>query len=36
MYFKIWIGGSILAVIYMPLVTILTRSNPLKVTNAHV
>jgi hypothetical protein len=29
-YFKIWIMGSIIAVLYMPLVTIFTRSNPLK------
>lgn len=29
-YFKTWILGSVVAVIYMPLVTILTRSDPLK------
>ncbi|KAF9075485.1 hypothetical protein BDP27DRAFT_1212433 [Rhodocollybia butyracea] len=29
-YFKIWITGSITAVLYMPLVTIFTRSDPLK------
>lgn len=31
MYFKTWAGGSVIAVIYMPLVTIFTRSDPLKV-----
>ncbi|KAF8161372.1 hypothetical protein B0H34DRAFT_700676 [Crassisporium funariophilum] len=30
LYFKTWIGGSTIAVIYMPLVTILTRADPLK------
>lgn len=30
MYFKTWAGGSVIAVIYMPLVTIFTRSDPLK------
>ena len=35
-YFKIWAGGSALAIIYMPLVTIFTRSNPLKVSTANV
>jgi len=29
-YFKTWIVGSIIAVIYMPLVTIFTRENPLR------
>lgn len=31
LYFKAWILGSAIAVIYMPLVTIFTRSDPLKV-----
>jgi hypothetical protein len=31
LYFKTWVGGSIIAVIYMPLVTIFTRSDVLKV-----
>jgi hypothetical protein len=30
MYFKTWALGSVLAVTYMPLVTIFTRSDPLK------
>lgn len=30
-YFKTWIGGSAVAVIYMPLVTIFTRGDSLKV-----
>ncbi|KAG5732573.1 hypothetical protein E4T56_gene16867 [Termitomyces sp. T112] len=30
LYFKTWIVGSIVAVIYMPLITVLTRSDPLK------
>ncbi|KAI0695189.1 hypothetical protein C8T65DRAFT_584489 [Cerioporus squamosus] len=30
LYFKTWIGGSIIAVLYMPLVTIFTRADPLK------
>ncbi|EMD32945.1 hypothetical protein CERSUDRAFT_118372 [Gelatoporia subvermispora B] len=30
LYFKTWIIGSVVAVIYMPLVTIFTRSDPLK------
>lgn len=30
MYFKTWCLGSVLAVCYMPLVTIFTRSDPLK------
>ncbi|KJA28832.1 hypothetical protein HYPSUDRAFT_128746 [Hypholoma sublateritium FD-334 SS-4] len=30
LYFRIWVVGSALAVVYMPLVTILTRSDPLK------
>ncbi|KAH8096796.1 hypothetical protein BXZ70DRAFT_1009474 [Cristinia sonorae] len=30
MYFKVWVVGSIVAIIYMPLVTIFTRSDPLK------
>ena len=31
LYFKTWVIGSVAAVIYMPIVTIFTRSNPLKV-----
>lgn len=31
MYFKSWVVGSILAIVYMPLVAVLTRSDPLKV-----
>jgi hypothetical protein len=31
LYFKTWIVGSGIAVLYMPLVTIVTRSDPLKV-----
>ncbi|KAF8058703.1 hypothetical protein FPV67DRAFT_1720777 [Lyophyllum atratum] len=30
MYFKTWVVGSTVAVLYMPLVTIFTRSDPLK------
>ncbi|KAG6895000.1 hypothetical protein C0992_003577 [Termitomyces sp. T32_za158] len=30
LYFKSWVLGSIVAVIYMPLVTVLTRSDPLR------
>ncbi|OCH92048.1 hypothetical protein OBBRIDRAFT_886557 [Obba rivulosa] len=30
MYFKTWIVGSVIAVIYMPLVTTFTRADPLK------
>lgn len=30
-YFKTWVVGSIIAVIYMPIVTILTRADPLQV-----
>lgn len=30
MYFKTWVVGSSIAVVYMPLVTIFTRSDPLK------
>ncbi|RDB25145.1 hypothetical protein Hypma_007400 [Hypsizygus marmoreus] len=30
LYFKTWVLGSAIAVIYMPLVTIFTRSDPLK------
>ncbi|KAF5375536.1 hypothetical protein D9615_009191 [Tricholomella constricta] len=30
LYFKTWVVGSTVAVIYMPLVTIFTRSDPLK------
>ncbi|EIW54595.1 uncharacterized protein TRAVEDRAFT_154204, partial [Trametes versicolor FP-101664 SS1] len=30
LYFKTWIGGSLIAVAYMPLVTIFTRSDPQK------
>lgn len=29
-YFKIWIGGSVIALAYMPIVTTVTRSDPLK------
>ncbi|KAH9981558.1 hypothetical protein BJV74DRAFT_887515 [Russula compacta] len=29
-YFKVWMAGSGFAILYMPLVTILTRSDPLK------
>lgn len=31
LYFKTWIAGSLVAITYMPLVTILTRADPLKV-----
>lgn len=31
LYFRAWMVGSGIAVLYMPLVTILTRSDPLKV-----
>ncbi|KAG6878003.1 hypothetical protein C0993_000963 [Termitomyces sp. T159_Od127] len=30
LYFKTWVAGSILAIAYIPIVTILTRSDPLK------
>lgn len=30
LYFKTWLVGSTLAIVYMPLVTIFTRSDPLK------
>jgi len=30
LYFKTWVLGSTLAIVYMPLVTIFTRSDPLK------
>jgi hypothetical protein len=30
-YFKLWMIGSVVAITYMPLVTIFTRSDPLKV-----
>jgi hypothetical protein len=30
LYFKTWIAGSTAAIVYMPLVTILTRSDPIK------
>ncbi|KAI9441805.1 hypothetical protein H4582DRAFT_1413270 [Lactarius indigo] len=30
LYFKTWIVGSVIAILYMPLVTILTRHDPLK------
>ncbi|KAA1477527.1 hypothetical protein DENSPDRAFT_589396 [Dentipellis sp. KUC8613] len=30
LYFKTWVVGSIVSVVYMPLVTIFTRSDPLK------
>ncbi|KAF8806628.1 hypothetical protein BYT27DRAFT_7224369 [Phlegmacium glaucopus] len=29
-YFKTWVVGSIVAILYMPLISILTRSDPLK------
>ncbi|KAI0685585.1 hypothetical protein BC835DRAFT_1421119 [Cytidiella melzeri] len=29
-YFRVWVIGSVCAVIYMPLVTVLTRADPLK------
>ena len=31
LYFKTWIVGSLIALTYMPLVTIFTRSDPIKV-----
>jgi hypothetical protein len=31
LYFKVWVVGSGGAILYMPLVTIITRSDPLKV-----
>ena len=31
LYFKTWIVGSVVAILYMPLVTLCTRSDPLKV-----
>lgn len=31
LYFRTWVVGSVIAVTYMPLVTIFTRSDPLKV-----
>ena len=31
LYFKIWMVGSVVAMAYMPLVTIFTRDDPLKV-----
>lgn len=33
LYFKVWVLGSTLALTYMPLVTIFTRHDPLKVCN---
>ena len=33
-YFKTWAIGSIVSVVYLPLVTILTRKDPLKVRTA--
>ncbi|KAI0664018.1 hypothetical protein C8Q70DRAFT_214291 [Cubamyces menziesii] len=30
LYFKTWIGGSLIAITYMPLVTIFTRADPVK------
>jgi hypothetical protein len=30
-YFRLWVVGSGLAIIYMPLITLLTRDDPLKV-----
>lgn len=37
LYFKTWIVGSFVAFIYMPLVTIFTRHDPIKVsTHRHV
>ena len=32
LYFKLWVVGSVFAITYMPLVAILTRSDPLKVS----
>ncbi|KAI0090827.1 hypothetical protein BDY19DRAFT_992234 [Irpex rosettiformis] len=29
-YFRVWVVGSLCAIVYMPLVTVLTRSDPLK------
>jgi len=29
-YFKTWVVGSVVAILYMPLITIFTRANPLK------
>jgi len=31
LYFKAWVAGSGVAILYMPLVTIITRSDPVKV-----
>ncbi|KAG6877595.1 hypothetical protein C0992_009641 [Termitomyces sp. T32_za158] len=31
LYFKAWVTGSILALTYMPIVTVLTHSDPLKI-----
>jgi len=31
LYFRTWCVGSVIAVTYMPIVTIFTRANPLKV-----
>ena len=31
MYFKTWVAGSVTAILYMPLVAIFTRADPLKV-----
>lgn len=33
LYFKTWLVGSFVAVAYMPLVTIFTKSDPLKVSS---
>lgn len=31
LYFKVWAVGSIMAIAYMPVLTIVTRSDPIKV-----
>ena len=32
LYFKSWVVGSIFAITYMPVVAVLTRADPLKVS----
>lgn len=32
-YSKLWMGGSVVALVYVPLITILNRSNPFKVSH---
>lgn len=34
LYFKTWVVGSVVAIMYMPLVAIFTRSDPLQVCSA--